>query len=285
MGPLVWNVMYDDFLRMDLPSGTSIIGFADEALVVCAADNIGILELRINDSPWRAKRWLDRRGLKMAPEKTEALLVTDRRSFQYPRIVLGEHEKEWRTSIKYLGVQLDRRLSFGEHLRITSAEAIQCGANLARLMPNIGGPREAKRLVANVVHSKLLYAAPVWAKALQNHAIQRKLFSAQRLVALRVVSAYRTVSTSAALVLASVPPIHLLAEERQETFQLRKELTCTDPQEIARAKEAIRKDGRRKLVEKWQMRWHGEQTGRWTYRLIPELATWLNREHREVCFY
>ena len=107
----------------------------------------------------------------------------------------------------------------------------------------------------------------------------------QRLVALRIVSAYRTVSTSAVLVLASVAPIDLLAEERQETFQLRKELTCTDPQEIARVKEAIRKDGRRKLVEKWQIRWHGEQTWRWTYRLIPELATWLNRKHGEIGFY
>ena len=33
------------------------------------------------------------------------------------------------------------------------------------------------------------------------------------------------------------------------------------------------------------MRWHGEQTGRWTYHLITELATWLNREHGEVGFY
>ena len=149
----------------------------------------------------------------MAPEKTEALLVTDRRSFQYPRIVLGENEVQWKTSIKYLGVQLDRRLSFGEHLQIAAAKVIECEANLARLMPNIGGPREAKRrLVASVVHSKLLYAAPVWTNALQNHAIQNKLFSAQRLVALRIVSAYRTISTNAVLVLASVPPINLLAD-------------------------------------------------------------------------
>ena len=83
---------------------------------------------------------------------------------------------------------------------------------MARLMPNIGGTREAKRrLVTSVVHSKLLYAAPVWANALQNHAIQRKLFSGQRLVALRIISAYRTVSASTVLVLASVPPIDLLA--------------------------------------------------------------------------
>ena len=43
----------------------------------------------------------------------------------------------------------------------------------------------------------------------------------------------------------------------------------------------IRKDGGYRLVE----RWHGEQTGRWTYHLIPELATWLNRKHGEVGFY
>ena len=148
----------------------------------------------------------------MAPEKTEAMLVTYRRFFQYPRIVLGEHEVEWQTVIKYLGVQLDRRLSFGEHLQIATAKVIQCGANLARLMPNIGGPREAKRRpVASVVNSKLLYATPVWPNALQNHAIQRKLLSAQRSVALRIVSAYRTVSTSAVLVLTSVSPIDSLA--------------------------------------------------------------------------
>ena len=61
--------------------------------------------------------------------------------------------------------------------------------------------------------------------------------------------------------------------------------SCTDLQEIAGAKEAIRKDGRRRLVEQWQTRWHGEQTGTGTYHLILELDTWLNREHGEIGFY
>ena len=92
----------------------------------------------------------------MAPEKTETLLVTDKRSFQYPKIVLGDHKIEWKKNIKYLGVQLNRKISFSEHL----------------LMPKIGGPREAKRrLVASVVNSKPLYAALVWTSALNNHAI------------------------------------------------------------------------------------------------------------------
>ena len=42
------------------------------------------VELRINKSMWRAKHRLDSRGLKMAPEKTEALLVTDRKILSVP---------------------------------------------------------------------------------------------------------------------------------------------------------------------------------------------------------
>ena len=87
--------------------------------------------------------------------------------------------------------------------------------------------------MSSVVNSKLPYAAPVWTSALNNYAIQKKLFPAQRGVVLRIALAYQTVSTSAVLVLSSVPPIDLLAEERKETFHLRKELTClTNPQVI-----------------------------------------------------
>ena len=91
---------------------------------------------------------------------------------------------------------------------------------------------------------------------------------------------------SAVLVPASVPHIDLLSQERKETFHLRKEITClTNQQEIARAKEAIRKDGRRRLDEKWQTRCHGEQSERWSHRLIPDLTTWLDRKHGQVGFY
>ena len=122
----------------------------------------------------------------------------------------------------------------------------------------------------------LLYAAPIWTSALNNHVILKKLFSAQRGVVMRIVSAYRTVSTSAVLVLANVPPIDLLAEERRGTFQLRKELTClTNLQEIACTKEAIHKDGRRRLVDKWQTRWHGDQSEIWTH-LLMSVGQWAH---------
>ena len=94
VGTRIWNVTYDDFLRFDLPAETSIIGFADDALVVCSNEDVRILGLRMNGSLWSAKHWLDSRSLRMAPKKTDDLLVTDKSSFQYPRIVLKEQEKK-----------------------------------------------------------------------------------------------------------------------------------------------------------------------------------------------
>ena len=49
-------------------------------------------QLRMIDD-YLSNRWVIYEGDKWSlKEETKALLVTDRRSFQYPRIVLGEHE-------------------------------------------------------------------------------------------------------------------------------------------------------------------------------------------------
>ena len=119
--------MYEEFLQMYIPNETRIIGFADNALVMCVTKDVEILKLMISDSLWLEKRWLDSKSLEMVPEETKAVLITDMRYFKYPKIVLGEHEVAWSRSIKYLRVQLDQRLSFGEHLQISRAKTTERG--------------------------------------------------------------------------------------------------------------------------------------------------------------
>ena len=83
----------------------------------------------------------------MTPAKIKALLVMDRSSFRNPQIELDEHEVTWSRGIWYLGEELDRWLDFGKHFQIATNKAIQCGDNLARLMPTIGGKRGALEAV------------------------------------------------------------------------------------------------------------------------------------------
>ena len=87
VGPFMWNVMYDDLLHMDLLAETKNIGSVDDVLV-CLAGDVVILKLRINESLWRARRWLNKSCLEVDLEKTEALLVTDRRSLKWSKIVI-----------------------------------------------------------------------------------------------------------------------------------------------------------------------------------------------------
>ena len=134
---------------------------------------------------WIAKTWKWRL-------KRPALLIADRRTFMYQKILLGEDNVAWSKSITCLGVELYSRLNFGENRQIATNNAIQCGANLTQLMPTIGGRREVeRRLVADVVQSKLLYTAVACASALNNHAFQKKLSLAQRGFTLGLVSSYR----------------------------------------------------------------------------------------------
>ena len=78
----------------------------------------------------------------------------------------------------------------------------------------------------SVALSKLLYASSVWALTAAKTARNRTALSqAQRGAAIRVARCYRTVSDMAALVLARMPPAHLLADERRRIEQRKREPT------------------------------------------------------------
>lgn len=91
--------------------------------------------------------------------------------------------------IRYLGVQLDTRLSFTAHTSKAAAGAKKAVTDLGRLMSNIGGPSQSKRqLLTSVVNSRLLYGAQVWVKNITGkQKSEAQLTQTQRCAALRVI--------------------------------------------------------------------------------------------------
>lgn len=171
---------------------------------------------------------------------------------------------------------IDHRLNFKEHLTYASGKAGSVAAALTRILSNTRGPRQTRRkIIVTVVRSILLYAAPIWAEATRFSSYLRSMESVYRICALRVCSAFRTVSSDAALVIAGTPPIDLLANENVTYDSLPLELPKSSKRRIARDRS----------VAVWQRRWDASQNGRWTHRLIPNLELWLNRRHGEVDYY
>ncbi len=145
-------------------------------------------------------------------------------------------------------------------------------------MPNVGGPKQKRRaLLSSVVTSVLTYGIAIWADALKRQESPRKVAPIYRLSALRITSAYRTVSEDAVCVIAGMLPIGVLAEERKSLYQR--------PGKGSLSPEDLRTEERRNSSRQWQMLWDASTKGRWTHRLIPQIDAWLNQHHREVNYY
>lgn len=278
LGPDLWNILYDGILRLDLPEYATIIGFADDVAITILARNPEEARRRVEYVTRIVKDWLEARGLHLAANKTEVVVLTRRRNFLEPLrfSIDGEIIDSGRT-VKYLGVTIDAKLTFWAHLQETATKASKAVTALARLMPNMNGPSPAKRrTLMGVVHSILLYGSEIWADALLADKYRRKLASIQRKGALRIASAYRTVSEAAVLVIAGIVPIDIQAMERKRVYHRHRDEGRTNN---------IKEQERTRSLNEWQRRWSCDSKGRWTARLLGEVAPWISRKHGEVSFH
>lgn len=67
--------------------------------------------------------WLENCELQLAPGKTEAVMLTRKRAFQYLRIGVNDYEIEIKELIRYLGIKLDAKLKFTVHITKIAGKA------------------------------------------------------------------------------------------------------------------------------------------------------------------
>ena len=276
LGPDLWNISYDGILRQDLPEGTSLVGYADDIAAIIVSRNIEKAQRKLNNVMHWVCGWMKERGLSLALQKTEIVLLTTKRIDTCIQLQVGSEMVQTQKVVKHLGILLDNKLNFWEHIQKATSKAASVTTALSRLMANVGGPKPSKRrLLMSVTTSILLYGAEVWADALRIEKYRKRIAGVQRLGAQRVVCSYHTVSEPAVMVIAGIIPIDLLAWERKEIFHKKKEV----------GKETAKKEGRIHTTELWKHRWENDSRGRWTFRLINNIAAWNDRKHGEVNYF
>ena len=124
-------------LRLILPKDVVLVGYADDVAMVALATTTEELEWKCNETLEIVSQWMKEHGLKLAQEKSEAVLVTKRRKFEYSKLVLDGHTIQFQDSIRYLGLWIDKQWNFKDHIRRTSTKAGNMGTALQQLMPNV----------------------------------------------------------------------------------------------------------------------------------------------------
>lgn len=215
LGPTLWNVVYDQLLETPTGEGSQLLGFADDLTLIVTAKDLVTLENRTNTTLRTINEWMTRKGLEIAPQKTQAIVLSRRKSPPVPTIVLCGHQIPVVKEARYLGVTFDLRMTFRSHIGNIANSARGIVALLSKLMPNVGGPGTNKRrLIMSVTKSKPLYGAPIWANTTLKYNTSRgTILGAQRAAVLHITRAYRTVPRDAVIALAGTPPANLLAVE------------------------------------------------------------------------
>uniref|UniRef100_A0ABD2W9P3 Reverse transcriptase zinc-binding domain-containing protein n=1 Tax=Trichogramma kaykai TaxID=54128 RepID=A0ABD2W9P3_9HYME len=116
-----------------------------------------------------------------------------------------------------------------------------------------------------------MYGAPIWRTAAQKRAYIRQAVSAHRRACLRVIGGWPHVSYEATYVLAGIPLLVLLADERARLYGRRRE-DAEDEERLA-------------TLSKWQEAWDRSTKARWTHRLIPNIRVWIERRHGELNYH
>nr|XP_023017689.1 uncharacterized protein LOC111506728 [Leptinotarsa decemlineata] len=150
--------------------------------------------------------------LKLAPQKSEVVLLAAGRKLKSNTIELKETNIRSQESVKYLGIHMDQNMKMGAHVRKIAEKAGKTISNTSRIMPNIGGPREgSRRMICSVAQSIMRNDME---KSHGKKVYRNVLLSVQRRAAIKIACAYKTTSTKALLMIARTPLIDLLAEER-----------------------------------------------------------------------
>ncbi|KAL0870353.1 hypothetical protein ABMA27_005363 [Loxostege sticticalis] len=129
-----------------------------------------------------------------------------------------------------------------------------------------------------------LYGAPVWYGALSgDNALQ--LRRAQRVLAVRVIRGYRTVSAEAALALAESMPWDLDALVLAAVYKWRGDQRSLGQRPTPREVEAERLRLEEDAVARWRERLVDCTAGhRTTGAIAPKLTEWVRRQHGRLTF-
>lgn len=164
LGPILWNITYDEVLTGICEKDCRTIGYADDTLVLSEADKINEAVARANIQTGLILNKIKRLGLTIAAQKTEVLyFMGKQRMVRTPVIDVEGTQVMAGKRMKYLGVILDDRMSFSPHLEYIENKVGTVTRTLHRIIPNLRGPGEGRRrLYANIIFSVALYAAPIW---------------------------------------------------------------------------------------------------------------------------
>jgi ribonuclease HI len=216
LSPLLWTLVVDSLLKELNDNCFFVQGYADDIVILVKGSFTNIISERMQNALNVVENWCTEHGLMVNPDKTEIVNFTKNYGLNGPLHVLKLFGKNLTpgTEVKYLGVILDKRLTFNKHLDKVIQKAKSALFTCKKLAGKNWGvkPKIAHWIYTAIIRPIVTYASIVWWERTTIKYIITKLNSLQRLACLMITGASRSTPTASLEVLLDLPPLHLFVK-------------------------------------------------------------------------
>ena len=285
LSPDFWNITYDTILQLTEAMGIVTYAFADDTMVLVQANTKKRFLRKIRCVMQAVRGRLSTLGLRLNLEKTEILLFTNfprylrgEKEWEITTIPFGDHNVEPVESMKYLGVIIDDRLQFREHIEYINKKAIKVIDRLYPIFRNTYGYGNTARrtMISACIDSLYFYASTIYAPVLRLKAVRTTIQAVERRANIRMARIYRTAGYMASTIIANRPPLVLRIEERNILYQHKNRLQLTwkmlnEPVSIPSKYRELQALTDSLVRKEWQSEWDQCSVSAWLRELVPNV--------------
>lgn len=215
LSPLIWSIVVDSLLVLLNSSGYFTVGYADDIVILIRGKHLITVTEVMQQSFALCENWCRSNGLSVNPNKTGLILFSNIRNYALPLpLSLFGSELTLQLDTKYLGVTLDRKLSFINHITRKCETAVRSLFQCRRAFGGTWGlsPSVTKWIYTAMVRPALCFASIVWWHRVKLKYVTDELRKIQRLACICISGAIRSTATAALEVLLNILPIDIFVE-------------------------------------------------------------------------
>ncbi|GFT15642.1 putative 115 kDa protein in type-1 retrotransposable element R1DM [Trichonephila clavipes] len=212
-GPIFWNIIINDLLsKLNNLACCEIIAFADDILVCSQGRDLSATFLHAQKALNLAYDWSKSFKLDFNSDKTRFMAI-EKRNVCYDafQLYLDGTPLTMVKQMKYLGVLLDTKFSWKQHLSYISEKCDKLQRGLNWIARNTFGINfnVHSLIYKQGIEPFILYGSRVWGEALKRKMNSKYLRRIQRRILLRVICGYRTISYDSVYAISGFPPIDI----------------------------------------------------------------------------
>ena len=199
LAPTLFITYINDIPHLHQHNNSTIHIFADDTLITGQSKYPNLAADQVQRNITLLEDWLQKWKIQINPQKCQAIVYSKKTSILRnppPPLTINGEAINWNHTVKYLGITLDEKLLYRNHINHSIGKAY---AQLNRLFPLLNKKSKLHSRIQVTIYKTLFrpiltYACPVWAHAAKSHIQKLQKFQNKMLYTATKIPKYTPVN-------------------------------------------------------------------------------------------